>query len=111
MADMHEAAWPDDTDWRESPLPHWRPRLREPHPVTAVAVLAGGLSGGLWMLAFGLIATSLAGYLWWSLASGLVAWAAAVVLARHGDRGVAVGLAAVTGMAWTAPTIALIMNL
>lgn len=88
-----------------------RPRLREPHPVQTAAVLAGGVAGGLWMLAFGLLATSLSSYLWWSLISGLVAWTAAIVLARRGDRGVAVGLAAVTGMSWTAPTIALIMNL
>jgi hypothetical protein len=105
MAEMYEATR------RESELPHWRPRLREPYPVRAGAVLVGGLTGGLWMLAFGLLATTLAGYLWWSLASGLVAWAVAALLARYGDRGVAVGLAAVTGMSWTAPTVALIMNL
>jgi hypothetical protein len=97
-------------EW-ESPAARARPRLREPHPVRTAAVLAGGLGGGLWLLAFGMMADSLRGYVWWSLFAGLVAWATAALLARYGDRGVAVGLAAATGMAWTAPFVALIVNL
>ncbi|HCT75499.1 MAG TPA: hypothetical protein DGT23_02685 [Micromonosporaceae bacterium] len=77
-----------------------RPTLREPHPVRAGAVLWGAIAAGVWLLAFGLLSVTLRGYLSWTLVAGLAAWLAAYSLARHGDRGVATGVAAATGVAW-----------
>jgi hypothetical protein len=37
--------------------------------------------------------------------AGTLAWFAAILLTRYGDRGVAVGVAAATAMAWTAMTL------
>jgi hypothetical protein len=45
------------------------------------------------MMLFGLLASNTAGYAWISIVAGLLAWAVALVLARIGDRGAAVGLA------------------
>jgi hypothetical protein len=39
------------------------------------------------------------GYVWITLVAGVLAWAAAAILARFGDRGVAVGVAASSGVA------------
>lgn len=77
-----------------------RPTLREPHPVRAGAVLCGAIASGIWLLAFGLLSVTLRGYLGWTLLAGLLAWSAAIVLARRGNRGVATGVAAATGVAW-----------
>lgn len=74
--------------------------MREPHPVRASAVLYGALATGAWLVAFGLLSVTLRDYLSWILVAGALAWLASYVLARAGDRGVAVGVAAATGVAW-----------
>jgi hypothetical protein len=75
-----------------------RPAYREPHPVRATGVLAGTAAGAGWLALFALLGAALPGHVWWVLAAAAAAWVVALVLARHGDRGVAVGLAAVTGV-------------
>lgn len=67
----------------------------------AVAVAAGVSAGAAWLLVFGLLADTLTGYAWWTLAAGAAAWLAAVVFARHGDRGVAAGLAVSVALGWS----------
>jgi hypothetical protein len=63
-------------------------------------VWAGLGAGAGWMLLFGLMMLGSArGYVWITLVAGIVAWASAAILARFGDRGVAVGVAASTGVA------------
>lgn len=60
-----------------------------------------GFSAGLaWLGLFTLLGTGPAGHLWWLVASGVVAWVAALGLAYRGDRGAAVGVAAATGLGW-----------
>jgi hypothetical protein len=54
---------------------------------------AGAASAALWMLLFGLLATTARGYVWLTFGAGAAAWLSAAVLARFGDRGVAVGVA------------------
>ena len=77
-----------------------RPTYREALPVRAPMVWAGAGAGALWMLLFGLMMTGSArGYVWITLVAGILAWAAAAILARFGDRGVAVGVAAASGAA------------
>jgi hypothetical protein len=85
-----------------------RPTLREPHPVRAGAVLCGALAGATWLLTFALLSVTLRGYLSWTLVAGALAWLAALMLSRRGDRGVAVGLAAATGVAWTVATLSVL---
>src|SRR5262249_49880562 len=75
-----------------------RPIYREPTPARAGAVAAGAGSAGLWMLLFGLLATTARGYAWLTFGAGAAAWLAALVLARFGDRGVAVGIAISTAI-------------
>jgi hypothetical protein len=70
-----------------------RPIFREPFPVRGGAVALGLVGGALWMMLFGLLATTAGGYAWITIVAGLVAWAVALVLARIGDRGAAVGVA------------------
>ncbi|WP_020522572.1 hypothetical protein [Catelliglobosispora koreensis] len=82
-----------------------RPTLREPHPVRPSAVLCGAIAAGVWLLAFGTFGVTLRGYLGWTLLSGGLAWVAAVLLSARGDRGVAVGVAAATGVAWAVATL------
>lgn len=77
-----------------------RPTYREPHPVRALSLLAGMSGAVLWMAVLPLLATSLTGYAWWSLIAGGVAWLAAGVLARAGDRGAAAGISISVGVAW-----------
>ena len=77
-----------------------RPTYREPHPVRGGAVAAGFGVGARWMLLFGVLGTSIASYGWWTILAGAVAWGVALLLARLGDRGVAVGVAIATGVAW-----------
>jgi hypothetical protein len=83
-----------------------RPTYREPHPVRGAAVAAGLGAAALWMLVFGLLASSLRAYAWWTLLAGVLAWLVALGLARLGDRGVAVGVAIATGLALSAAAIA-----
>jgi hypothetical protein len=75
-----------------------RPAYREPHQTRLSAVALGAVAGTLWMLFFGLLAVDARGYLRWSIAAGVLAWAAALGLARFGIRGVAVGVALSTGL-------------
>lgn len=79
-----------------------RPAYREPHPVRPVAVVAGGAGGVAWLALFGLLGRDLAGWAWWTLVAGAAAWAAAALLARFGERGAAVGVAAAVGVVWAA---------
>ncbi|HET6213824.1 MAG TPA: hypothetical protein VFE14_13250, partial [Micromonosporaceae bacterium] len=51
-----------------------RPRYREPHPVRGGAVALGMGVTALWMLLFGLLATSIRGYGWITIGSGGAAW-------------------------------------
>lgn len=76
-----------------------RPTYREPLPVRSPMVTAGAAAGAAWMLLFGLLAGSARGYIWITLIAGALAWVAAFVLARFGDRGVAVGVAVASGVA------------
>src|SRR5690606_21518659 len=87
-----------------------RPRYREPHPVRTTRVLVGLAAGSLRQLLFGLLGGGPTAYAWWSLAAGGAAWLVALVLARHGDRGVAVGVALATATGWSvvATVVALI---
>ncbi|MFK4245867.1 hypothetical protein ACI2KV_23580 [Micromonospora chokoriensis] len=80
--------------------PH-RPTYREPHPVTGGGVAAGGGAAAGWMLLFGLLGTDVASYTWWTVVAGLLAWLTSLVLVRHGDRGVATGVAIVTAGGWS----------
>ncbi|RKN16976.1 hypothetical protein D7147_20040 [Micromonospora musae] len=81
--------------------PPTRPTYREPHPVTGIGVAVGGGVAVVWLLLFGLLGTDVSGYAWWTLLAGLLAWLAALVLVRHGDRGVAAGIAIVTAGGWS----------
>jgi hypothetical protein len=85
-----------------------RPVLREAHPVRAVAVLVGALAAGVWLLAFGLLSVTLRGHIAWTSLAGVTAWCAALFLARKGDRGVAVGIAAATGVALTVAALSVL---
>lgn len=77
-----------------------RPTYREPLPVQGQMVAVGAAVGAAWMLLFALLTTGSArGYVWVTLVAGFLAWGAAAVLARFGDRGVAVGVAASSGVA------------
>lgn len=75
-----------------------RPTYREAHPVRLGAVVSGAGVAAAWQLAFGLLATSQRAYVWLTLGAGLVATIVALVLARFGDRGVAVGVSISTGI-------------
>ena len=87
-----------------------RPVYREPHPVRPAGVASGLAAGGVWLLGFGLLATDLRGYLWWTLLAGLVAWLVAAVLVRWGDRGVAAGVSMIIAGGWSVAGIALVVT-
>jgi hypothetical protein len=70
-----------------------RPIFREPVPVRLGPVMAGAGSAALWLLLFGLLASTARSYAWLTFGAGAAAWLAALVLARVGDRGIAVGVA------------------
>lgn len=83
--------------------PHWR----EPHPVRVGPAAAGSALSGLWVLLW-LLAYARstgeglptgAGFAWVTLAASTIGAVAAALLARYGDRGAAVGVAAVAGTA------------
>ncbi len=87
----------------ESPsglLPGRRPRpvYREPHPVTSLPVLSGLAAAMLWLILFGSLGRDLASYAWWTILGAAAAWLVAGLLAIFGDRGVAVGVAAMSGV-------------
>jgi hypothetical protein len=83
--------------------PHWR----EPHPVRVGPVAAGSVLSGLWVLLWllayarstGETLPTGAGFAWVTLAASTIGAVAAALLARYGDRGAAVGVAAVAGTA------------
>lgn len=75
-----------------------RPIYRESLPVRYGPFFAGAGSAGLWLLLFGLLASTARSYAWLTFGAGAVAWLAALVLARLGDRGVAVGVAVSTAV-------------
>jgi len=82
-----------------------RPTYREPFRVRGRAVAAGLGAGALWMLLFGLLAQSVRSYAWLSVIAAGVAWLVALGLARHGDRGVAAGIAISVGVGLALATI------
>ncbi|MFG1799346.1 hypothetical protein ACGFI4_04110 [Micromonospora carbonacea] len=81
--------------------PPSRPTWREPHPVTGSAVASGAAVTAAWLVLFALLGRDVPGYAWWTVVAGGLAWAAALALARHGDRGVATGVAIVTAGGWS----------
>jgi hypothetical protein len=60
--------------------------------------VVGAVAGVVWMLLFGLLGHSARSYCWWTIGAALAGWAAAAVLARSGDRGIAAGAAMSTGV-------------
>lgn len=76
-----------------------RPVYREPHPIRVLPLLSGMGATLLWFALFGSLARDLAGYAWWTVAAAVSAWIVAVVLSILGDRGVAVGVAIISGIA------------
>ena len=74
-----------------------RPTYREPHRARAGMAFAGGGVAATWLLLIGLRASSARGYAWLTIAASAVSGLVAVVLARFGDRGAAVGVAIATG--------------
>jgi hypothetical protein len=83
-----------------------RPTLREPFPVRLMAVMAGLTAAAVWLAGFGALAANLREYTWWTLAAGGTAWLAALALSRHGDRGVAAGIAVALTIGWSATALA-----
>jgi hypothetical protein len=75
-----------------------RPTYREPLAIRPSAVLTGAGAGALWMLLFGLLASTGRAYVWLTISAGALAWLTALALARMGDRGVAVGVAISSGL-------------
>jgi hypothetical protein len=75
-----------------------RPTYREVFPVGLAPLVAGAGAATLWMMLFGLLATSARGYAWFTIGAGIVGWVAAAALARFGDRGVAAGVALACGL-------------
>lgn len=82
-----------------------RPVYREPHPVGAAPVLAGIGGTLLWFALFGAIGRDLVSYAWWTIVAAVTAWVVAAVLARLGDRGVAVGVALTAGVGLSVGTL------
>ncbi|MGC4895163.1 hypothetical protein [Micromonospora sp. DT31] len=78
-----------------------RPSYREPHPITGGGVAIGATVTFAWLLLFGLLGGDVPRYAWWTLLAGALAWTVAAVLIRHGDRGVATGVAIVTAGGWS----------
>ncbi|MFY1596988.1 hypothetical protein [Micromonospora sp. WMMD737] len=81
--------------------PPSQPTYREPHPVTGAGVASGAAVATVWLLLFGLLGRGVPGYAWWTLLAGGLAWLAALLLVRAGDRGVATGVAIVTAGGWS----------
>jgi hypothetical protein len=75
-----------------------RPVYREPHPIRSGPLFAGLGAAVLWFILFGSLGHNLATYAWWTIVAGITAWAVAGVLALLGDRGVATGVAAGSGI-------------
>ncbi|WP_083971304.1 hypothetical protein [Actinoplanes awajinensis] len=75
-----------------------RPVYREPHPIGAAPVLSGLAAGAVWLILFGSLGRDLVSYAWWTIAAAVSAWLVALVLTLIGDRGVAAGVAIVSGI-------------
>jgi hypothetical protein len=73
-------------------------------------VLVSLIGGGLWMLLFGLLAQSARAYAWTTIVAGLLALGAALLLARMGDRGAAVGLAVSTALGVAVAAVVVIIR-
>ncbi|ASW58062.1 hypothetical protein CIK06_27450 [Plantactinospora sp. KBS50] len=82
-----------------------RPTYREPHPVRGGAVALGIVVTIAWLLCFGLLGRSLAGYVWWTVLGGGIAWLVAALLTRYGDRGAAAGIAMATSLGWSVAAV------
>ncbi|SCE72349.1 hypothetical protein GA0074695_0603 [Micromonospora viridifaciens] len=78
-----------------------RPTWREPHPISGGGVAVGAVVAVAWLLLFGLLGHDVPSYAWWTTVAGGLAWLAAAVLVRYGDRGVATGVAIVTAGGWS----------
>jgi hypothetical protein len=76
-----------------------RPVYREAHAIRAAHLLAGLAAGALWCALFAGLSHSLLTYAWWTVAATVSAWFAAAALAIFGDRGVATGVAIMSGLA------------
>jgi hypothetical protein len=74
-----------------------RPVYREPHPIGTAPLLSGMGAALIWFALFGLIGRDLVSYAWWTVVAAVTAWIVALVLSILGDRGVAVGVAIVSG--------------
>jgi hypothetical protein len=61
-------------------------------------VLVGAAATAAGLLLFGLLGSSASGYFWLTLSVAVAGWLIALLLARFGDRGVAVGVAISTGI-------------
>jgi hypothetical protein len=85
-----------------------RPRFREPHPIRLPAVAAGAGCAVVWYALFGLVWGGAAGYVWLSILAGVSAGAVALLLALRGDRGVATGIALVSGVALAVAGVVLV---
>lgn len=83
-----------------------RPSLREPFPVRLTGVMAGLSATALWLAGFGALADTLREYAYWTLAAGGTALLGALALTRHGDRGVAAGIAVALTIGWSATALA-----
>ena len=88
-----------------------RPTYREPMPVLSGRVTAGVGIGVLWMLLFAAQAGTLRAYAWLTIVAAVLAWTAAGVLVRFGDRGVAVGAAAGSGVGLAVAGLVVAINL
>ncbi|HEU5128958.1 MAG TPA: hypothetical protein VFU12_13290 [Glycomyces sp.] len=99
MHDGPAAPWPGPGPGAPA-APSGRPHWREPHPVRVGAVAAGSALTALWVLLWLLaFARTGTGFAWVTLTASTIATVVAAVLARYGDRGAAVGVAAVAGTA------------
>jgi len=77
-------------------------------PVRGGRVAAAAGVTVLWMGLVGLLAGTVPAYGWFTIVAALVAWGAAVVLVRYGDRGAAVGTAIVASLGLAVATLVVI---
>ena len=75
-----------------------RPVYREPHPIGVAPLLSGMGAALIWFALFGSIGRDLVSYAWWTVAAAVSAWLVALVLTLLGDRGVATGVAIISGI-------------
>jgi hypothetical protein len=79
-----------------------RRAYREPHPVRVAPLFIGIAAGTGWILLVAALGGAPRAHAWWTVGASTAAWAAALALARYGNRGVAVGVALAGGAGWTA---------